>query len=298
MVCDAAEGLPVSPALRRTLDELGDPAGRWLERVPSLLAELSVAWDLEVGCPVEHGGCASIILPVASDHGVAAVLKLSVPHEEARHEVAALRGWRGEGAVTLLRASEDGLALLLERCDPGQDLWTFPADGQLDVMADLLPRLWIAAPDTTLPDLSDTAARWKRQLHGKAAALGVPAAIADRAQRWITELAADDPRRLLHGDLHPGNVLAAQREPWLAIDPKPCIGDPAFDLAQLLLNWLRAEIVASKGSVDAVRSRALTLAARLSLDPERVLRWAVIKAIGWSFGRDETIVLDQVARSV
>lgn len=290
--------LPVSPALRRTLSELGDPARRWLQRVPSLIAELSATWDIEVGRPIDHDGCASIILPVTSNLGVAAILKLSVPHAEARGEADALRRWRGDGAVAVLRASEDGLALLLERCEPGQDLWALPLDEQLEVMADVLPRLWLPATGDTLPELRVTAAHWRRRMHGNAAALGVPAAIADRAQQWVVELAADDPRVLLHGDLHPGNVLAAQREPWLVIDPKPFIGDPAFDLAQVLLNWVRADLAGTESPVDAARSRAFALAARLSLDPDRVLRWAAIKAIGWSFGRDETIVLDQAARSV
>ena len=125
----------------------------------------------------------------------------------------------------------------------------------------------------------------------------IPQQVADRAQRWVGELAGDQPRRLLHGDFHPGNVLAAHRRPWLAIDPKPWVGDPAFDLAQVLLNWVFVGRDTPRGPVDAIRFRATDLAHRLALDSDRVLRWAVIKAIGWGFGRDETLILDEAART-
>src|SRR2546421_2905134 len=41
---------------------------------------------------------------------------------------------------------------------------------------------------------------------------------------------------VLATDLHAGNVLHAEREPWLVIDPKPFVGDPAYDAAQHLFN--------------------------------------------------------------
>ena len=110
--------------------------------------------------------------------------------------------------------------------------------------------------------------------------------------RW--HLRAD---RLLHGDLHPGNVLAARRRPWLAIDPKPVVGDPAFDLAQVLTNWVFVDVGAHGSAATAIRCHATDLAERLSLDLDVVLRWAVVKAIGWDFGRDEALVLDEAARS-
>lgn len=130
----------------------------------------------------------------------------------------------------------------------------------------------------------------------KAMTMGLPPEVAGRARQWARELAGDQPRRLLHGDFHPGNVLAAQRHPWLAIDPKPWVGDPAFDLAQTLANWVCVDHETPGGPVTAIRLRATQLANRLSLDPDRVLRWAVVKAVGWDFGRDKTIILDQAAR--
>lgn len=290
--------LSVSPELQQTVTELGPEAERWLKSVPVLVAEVATDWELDVGPSLRHGGCASIILPAVTRQGEDAVLKLSVPHPEAQHESEALRYWNGDGAVSLLRASVDGFTMLLERCEPGHDLWAADINEQVEAMTDLLPRLWTAAPpDPPFADLAQTASRWASQMHQKAAAIGVPDEIANRAQRWARELATDQPRRLLHGDFHPGNIIAARRHPWLTIDPKPWIGDPAFDLAQVLANWVFVDSPSHGSAVDAIRTRAGDLADRLSLDLDRVMRWAVVKAIGWDFGRDKTLILDDATES-
>jgi streptomycin 6-kinase len=288
----------VPPALRRTVSELGSEAERWLGRVPALVAEVAAAWKLQVDRALVHGGCASVIVPVTTDRGVPAVLKLSVPHDESKHEAAALRRWGGEGAVSVLRSSADGFTMLLERCEPGHDLWGLDIPEQIAVMTELLPRLWTTpTPEVPFPELADRTASWVGQMEAKAAAMGVPVPVAKRARQWAEELADRQPRRLLHGDFHPGNVLAGRRRPWLAIDPKPVVGDPAFDLAQVLANWVFVDLGDHPSAAAAIQSRAGDLADRLSLDLDAVLRWAAVKAIAWNFGRDETLVLDEAART-
>lgn len=291
------EGLRVSPCLRRTVAELGADAREWLRTVPTLITDVAKAWRLAVEPVLAHEGCTAIVLPVTTQHGVPAVLKLSIPHEESRYEGDVLARWSGDGAVSLLRASTDGYSLLLERCKPEHDLWDVSIDEQVEVITGLLPRLWVLPHrDDRLQDLGETATRWHRQMFAKAAAMNVPADVAGRARQWVQELAEHQPRRVLHGDFHPGNILAAHRRPWLAIDPKPWVGDPAFDLAQVLANWIFVDSDSHPSAVDAIRARAAELADRLSLDLDRILRWAVVKAIGWDFGRDKTLVLDAAAR--
>jgi streptomycin 6-kinase len=90
------------------------------------------------------------------------------------------------------------------------------------------------------------------------------------------------PGFLLATDLHAGNVLRATREPWLVIDPKPFVGDPAYDATQHLLNSSGRLIADSSGTI----SRFADLA---GLDEERVKLWTFARAAAephsdWSDG--------------
>ena len=71
---------------------------------------------------------------------------------------------------------------------------------------------------------------------------------------------------LLCTDLHAGNVLASTREPWLVIDPKPFIGDPAFDAVQHMLNC-------DERLADDPLALAARMASLLDVDAERVRLW-------------------------
>jgi streptomycin 6-kinase len=85
---------------------------------------------------------------------------------------------------------------------------------------------------------------------------------------------------VLHQDFHPGNVLAAERQPWLAIDPKPLVGDPAFDAAQLLLGSVDPRN--QPGARRILARRVEELAGRLQLDASRIKAWAHARAVEWA----------------
>ncbi len=291
----AAPHVEISDALRRSVVDVGGGAERWLSGLAQQLADVAIDWDLELGPQVHHDGVASVVVLATSSDGSPAVLKLALPHEESRGEAAALRRWAGDGAVRLLRSSADGFVLLLERCRPAHDLWRLPVEEQISVVADILPRLWLR-PDgePTIHELADTAAAWEHRMRTTAGCLDAPPDLVARAASWLRELSEKQPRRLLHGDLNPGNVLAADGDRWVAIDPKPWFGDPAFDLAQLLMNW--ATVTAPDEAVQRTVGHAELLAERLSLDVGRVLRWAAVKAVGWRAARRETQVLVAAAR--
>jgi streptomycin 6-kinase len=88
---------------------------------------------------------------------------------------------------------------------------------------------------------------------------------------------------VLHQDFHGGNVLRAAREPWLAIDPKPLVGEREFDTASLLRDR-RWELRADPHPERRIRRRLDQLASELGLDRERMRGWGIAHALAWDPG--------------
>jgi streptomycin 6-kinase len=288
----------VPAELRRQVGEFGDEGTAWLDGLPGRIAALEREWGMRVGPALDHGGCVSWVAPVTLDDGADAILKIGIPHDEARFEAHALRLLDGRAAVRLLRASDDGFALLLERCVPGTDLWSVGEDEGDAVAAGILPRLWREpGPSAPFDTVAATVARWCDEIPGEIEGEGYDPDAVARALALGQRLAASQPRQtLLHGDFHPGNILAARREPWLVIDPKPLVGDPAYDLAQWLYN--RSDAAARSGDPVAVlRGQIDRFADRLHLDPARVAGWAFVKAVGWEQGPETFVLFDRLERA-
>jgi streptomycin 6-kinase len=270
----------------------------WLADLPRQIAELAQQWGLRVGPAFDKDGAVSWVAPVERRDGTEAVLKITFPHDDSRFEAHALRVLDGRGAVRLLRASEDGFSLLLERCRPGTDLWSLSEEEGNAVATGMLPCMWRAPdPDTPFMSLSDFVANWWADRPWITAGAVYDADVVAAAVARGRELASSQPCLvLLHGDFHPGNVLAAQREPWLFIDPKPLIGEPAYDLAQLLYNRARF-LMQSDNAVATLRQQIDRFAADLGLDPARIAGWAFVKALGLAFGPEFVTLFQQVAHA-
>jgi len=210
----------------------------WLARLPESLHGLERRWSLTLGVPFDSPevSCAWVA-PVTLATGGSAVLKLGMPHMEGQHEIDGLRFWRGDPTVRLIDADDDLGAMLIERCEPGTPLRALPELEQDVVVARLLRRLWRspAAPHSFRP-LSALTALWSSETLAQAERW--PDAGLVRAGLYLLhDLPRNAPANvLLATDLHAGNILRAEREPWLAIDPKPFVGDPAYDATQHLLN--------------------------------------------------------------
>lgn len=252
--------------------------GDWLAELPALIAQIAADWRIEVGDPFLPGGATAWVAPVRDLAGEDVVLKVCWRHPEAAHEADGLRTWAGAGAIRLYQATElaEATVLLVERCRPGTQLRALPPDEHDLVIAGLLRRLWIKPPSghrfRPLSDMCDYwASRYEQRSPAERSCLEAP--LAKEGIRLLREL----PRSggdavLLHTDLHAGNVLAAEREPWLAIDPKPYAGDPAYDVTQHIFNGVFVE------NADA-GALAVRMARLLDLDLDRVLRWLFARAV-------------------
>lgn len=250
----------------------------WSEGLPELAAGYLERWELTLDGGPMHG-IVSLVLPVVRADGTAAVLKLQPLDDESAGEADGLRAWDGDGSVRLLDDDPSTGTMLLERLDAARPL-SVVADHMKAtfVLAELLSRLVAVPAPAGLRRLGDIASAMLEQV--PMAHRGLPEAddrrLLDRCASAVRDLVAEPGDRLLHWDLHFDNVLASDREPWLAIDPKPLVGDPGFDLMPALDNrW--DDIVATGDVTRAVRERFDLMTEVLGLDRRR--------AAGWTLGR-------------
>jgi streptomycin 6-kinase len=283
--------------LPRNLAEAAKQDGReaWLDTLPITIAGLTEQWSLTVGAPFSPGGQTAWVAPVRDAAGHEMVMKVGWRHPEALHEAEGLRAWSGHGAVRLYASEEldDTVGLLLEACRPGTALAARPEVEQDLVVTDLLRRLWsVPTPGDPFRSLQIMCDQWADESETKVAGggSGIDPGLAREGLRLFRSLPATADREvLLCTDLHAENVLAAEREPWLMIDPKPYVGDPTYDPLQHMLNCeerLRAD----------PRGLATRLADLLDLDRDRLVLWLFARCVqespGWPLVADVARQLD------
>jgi streptomycin 6-kinase len=267
--------VPVDPGTRdRLRARFGSGVESWLDELPSAVAALAKRWGLEVGDPIPRGTMSAVIRCRRSFDGAQAVLKVSPDRARLAREAAALQGWRGSHTTpAVLAVDETAGALLMEAIEPGTPLIVsraYPSDPEI---AGLITSLHERpAADLSFQTVEERSAHLfvsSLTLHARHPELEavVPRALHDRGQALAERLSRDErPSVLLHGDLTPSNILdGGPNRGLVAIDPAPCLGDPAFDAVDLVL-WRAHDI----GTIEA---RSRRLAATAGLDPGRLLAW-------------------------
>jgi len=242
--------------------------GRWLEKLPHTISDLAGRWSLTLGQPFDgvDVSCAWVAPAVRSD-GTPVVLKLGMPHFEGEQEIAGLRLLQGDPTVRLIEADDSLNAMLLERCLPGTSLRSLEETEQDVIIAGLLKRFWRAPPSTpSFRHLTEMLRLWSKETKRDEARWHDAELVRDGLTVFEELRIAAASDVLLATDLHAGNVLSAQRDPWLVIDPKPFVGDRAYDATQHLLNCrerLRSQ----------PRETIKSFADLLEVDHERARRW-------------------------
>ncbi len=250
----------------------GPSGAEWAGRAPHLLEGVMSDWALVATGRVLTGRTA-VVVPVGRD-GQAYVLTLRRPNRDSAGEHLALRRWAGEAAVRLVAADPGRGALLLERLDPTRDLRGVDPDTACLVIGGLLSRLHVPAPPTIRP----MSARVRVLMERLAAREDLPRRVVTRVTGLAEDL-LDQPdvdATLLHTDLHVGNVLAGEREPWLAIDPQPLAGHPAFEIQPVLTNRIE-DLGAGPSFRWGVRRRLAVTAEAAGIDEEAARLWSIVR---------------------
>ncbi|GAA1195675.1 streptomycin 6-kinase [Kitasatospora gansuensis] len=279
MSAAAGQQITVPARLTDTVRARADEAElAWLAALPDTVAAQLAHWDLTLERVVQPGGRLSLVCTVLRADGTKAVLKTGPDTAATAREAAALAHWAGRGAVLLL--AEAPGALLLERLYGDIPLRSLAEAKAMLEAVGLLQRLWVPPADdhpfrTVAEQVAELSAglRRRRELSPDAQPL------VDQALEVSAALLADDTEHLLlHGDFDHGKVLAADRAPWLAVAPRPLVGERAWDLAWLAQDRLDT-LAGSPGPRGAARRRLRQLADAVEVDHDRLRGWALFRAV-------------------
>jgi len=278
--------------LVRTNTQLHGEAGvQWLNAIPTILRECQRRWSLTVGLPFP-GLCFNYVLPATAANGASVVLKICFPDREFHSEAEALIVFDGTGAVRLLNVDRDSGALLLERIQPGTQLSSASDERATSIAAAVMRKLWRPPPENhSFPSVAD----WGAELAQLRAHFGgscgpFPERLVQSAEKLFAELVASMTAPvILHGDLHHGNILADQRQGWIAIDPKGVVGEPEYEIGALLRNPL-PDLLSWPQPGRTLARRLDQLADELAFDRHRLHRWAQAQAVlsaWWAYHQGE-----------
>lgn len=289
---------------------------RWLRELPVQCERYLQRWQLThdpAGGRRWWSGHTAVVLPVRCSDGTEAVLKLSLPRHEARREADALAVWNGRGAVRLLDTDTTEMVLLLERLDGNRSLLDVPPEHAAEVWGTVTRDLSIAVPaqadEGGFARLAEAAERWTDELPADWEQLGRPF---ERrllgAALEVCQVHGVVGRRtshdvLVHSDLHYGNILAGTADPdrFVAIAPKPVVGDAEFSLAPMLSNRMGRSSSAGSSDNDAARDlmgHLFLLASAAGLDPELARQWSLVREVRNALGACQDGRPAETARSL
>jgi streptomycin 6-kinase len=266
----------------------GEDGATWLENLPQLIADCAQKWSLTVGPPFPDLSY-NYAAPAQRADGTAVVLKIGVVNKELLTEIAALHHYNGHGIARLLSSDAARGVLLLERLQPGTPLISEPDDERATaVAAQVMQQLWSpVSSENSFPTVADWAqglGRLRQEFDGGTGPF-MPKLLEAAESLFADLLPSQAEPVLLHGDLHHWNILQATRAPWLALDPKGVIGEPAYEVGA----WLRNPIdrLADWPNLKRIQARRIDQFVEiLDLDRQRLIGWGIAQAVlsaWWSY---------------
>ena len=284
-----------------TIALCGTDGEEWLDSLHTLIMRLEGLWSISVGRPfpsIEF----NYVAAATDNSGKPAVLKIGPPCNDSEifSEAKFLRLLNGRGAVRLLAENRDLRAILLEKAEPGANLAeVFASDpmAAIDPATSVLRSITMEPPDDRsdvieLDDWFDGLSRYDET--------AFPGTYGEKALQIYADLAGEHVTHLyLHGDFHPANVVRAQREPYLAIDPKGMVGPIGYDIAVFLNNfhWWQEELSDKRERLDHA---VMKFSSVFGIGANDLRRWAfaqMVLSAWWTFDEMPKLYNNEVAKA-
>lgn len=288
----------LQPLTRARVSGLGPVGQQWLETLPGVLDQLATRWSLRIGRALP-GGSASYVTAATTADGRSVVVKVALPDPGLDVQVATLERAAGRGYVRLLAYDALRGALLLERLGTSLDRTVRRPEDQLAILADTLTLAWQSA--TSEP--ADKAAALRTGILDSWERLGRPCSrrVIDQAVAYADRRSADPGEPVVvHGDPHPGNLLAVPaKRPgaetgYCFVDPDGFVADRAYDLGVALRDWC-----SRLQGVDARRvleRYGQILAERTGVDAVRIWEWGFVERVSTGLYVLDTVGAPAVGR--
>ncbi len=275
----------------------------FLKALPELIAEASARWGLTdvqpaptlsynfvafAKSPSLSGSPTGVLGKGDRGEGGDVVLKMGVPNNEMRSEMAALRLFNGEGACKLLDYHEEKCWMLLEKLTPGVMLSTMEDDEEAThIAAEVMKRIWRGL-DTFVLDHHENKfiqltdwflggfERMRKRFNGGTGPLNEK--LVERVESSVKDFFVENHNPvLMHGDFHHYNILSSERG-WLVIDPKGVMGPAGYEVGPLMINPWNSFSDGSMVMIQ-VKKRIDILHEHLGFERERILEWSLAHAI-------------------
>ena len=269
-----------------TLDLCGASGELWLNDLPHIIKILSENWQIKVEKPFENLSY-NFVAPCICADGSEAVVKIALPlnKPEIFNEAKYLQILGGKGAVKVLNFDEECRAMLLEKLSPGKQLKEIFAGNEqsaVEVAAVLIRKLRRKPPADSEFVLLEV---WFENFFKRALNTEFPPECLRKTQEIFCEFNNSSQKFLLHGDLHHENILSAERESFLAIDPKGIIGEIGFETSAFLNNhlyWLAGDLNLREKLIKAVAH----FSESFEIKPRDLYKWAfaqMVLSVWWTF---------------
>ncbi len=264
---------------RNIFDLHAEKGEQWLDDLPDLIAEMSEKWSLAVDEPFPDLSY-NFVAPCVCADGTNAVLKIGYNEKDSivLSEAKFLTVLDGRGAVKLLQFDKNCCALLLERLIPGENLAKLckTNDEKATLIAiDVMRKICQQPPKNhDFPTLEN----WINKLQTAAETKFAPRLVAKALNNFEELSDASEQNLLLHGDLHHENILSAERESFLAIDPKGVVGDIGYEIAVFMNNQRR--IMRSRQDLRQIIARRIEqFSQSFAIEPLKLRKWAFVQAV-------------------